>query len=154
MRSLWFTLCTVLGLGLPGFANANSGAAVFGSFADESRAMSLSRDVANQLSIRTRVVAVEVNGRLFFRVSSLPQPEGRARDIIRVAKNRGYQESWYSPEKLLPSSKPDSQPSAAPESLPTNLTSRQTLAAQIPPKTADSENPNPQIKQTSFETQT
>ena len=108
--------------------------------------MSLSRDVANQLSIRTRVVAVEVNGRLFFRVLSLPQPEGRARDIIRVARNRGYQESWYSPEKLLPSSEPDSQPSAAPESLPTNLTSRQTLAAQIPPKTADSENPNPQIK--------
>ncbi len=86
MRSRWFTFLAMLALTLPAFSHAVSGAAVFGSFANEARAISLSREVADRLDILTRITEVEVNDKLYFRVLSSPQRERDAREIIRVAK--------------------------------------------------------------------
>ena len=91
----------MLALTLPAFSHAVSGAAVFGSFANEAIAISLSREVADRLDILTRITEVEVNDKLYFRVLSFPQRERDAREIIRVAKQTGYRETWYFAEPLL-----------------------------------------------------
>ena len=101
MRSRWFTFIALLALTLPAFSHAVSGAAVFGSFANEAIAISLSREVADRLDILTRITEVEVNDKLYFRVLSFPQRERDAREIIRVAKQTGHRETWYFAEPLL-----------------------------------------------------
>ena len=146
LRSLWLTFSAALALALPASSHAVSGAAVFGSFSSEARAISLSRDVADQLDIRTRVIAAAVNGKLFFRVLSFPQPEPGAREIIRFAKQRGYQKTWYFPEPLPSSGVTDTLKSASTESSPTALTDRPALAPKALPTTVDSEKPAPPIQ--------
>lgn len=148
MRSLWVTFSTILALALPAFSHAASGAAVFGSFTNEARAISLSRDVAGQLNIRTRVVAVNVNGTPFFRVLSFLQPEWGVREIILTAQQRGYGKTWYFPEAVPPSNVPDAPPAKVSYRTPTALTDRPAVATKMPPTTINSENTSPPIQLT------
>ena len=53
------------------------------------------------MDILTRITEVEVNDKLYFRVLSSPQRERDAREVIRVAKQTGYRETWYFAEPLL-----------------------------------------------------
>lgn len=93
LRTLCFTLITLFMA--PAWSQIDSGAAVFGSFTNEARAASLSSEVSNLLNIRTRIEEVEINGRNFFRVLSIPQSEQQTREIISTAKQRGYADAWF-----------------------------------------------------------
>ncbi len=92
MRSLCFALLTMLAV--PGYSKADSSAAVFGSFTSETRAIALSKDVATQLNIPTRVVEVQLNNQRLFRVMSEPRSTTAARNIVRAAKKSGYSDAW------------------------------------------------------------
>ena len=81
-------------LAVPGYSKADSSAAVFGSFTSETRAIALSKDVATQLNIPTRVVEVQLNNQRLFRVMSEPQSTTSARNIVRAAKKSGYSDAW------------------------------------------------------------
>ncbi len=148
LRSIWFNFCTILALALPVFSQAASGAAVFGSFTKEDRALLLSRDVASQLSIHTRVVAVDVNGTPFFRVLSFPQPEQDTREIIRIAKQRGYEKTWYFPEASARSPVADAAPAKSSYRAPITLTDGLALATKTQPTAMDSESTSPPIQLT------
>ena len=89
MRSLCFALLTMLAV--PGYSKADSSAAVFGSFTSETRAIALSKDVATQLNIPTRVVEVQLNNQRLFRVMSEPRSTTAARNIVRAAKKAATQ---------------------------------------------------------------
>ena len=141
MQTIWFIFCTLLAVGLPSLSHGVSGAAVFGSFTNEAGALSLSRDVAAELNIRTRVAEVEINGKRFFRVLSVAEPEARVREIIRVAENRGYPKPWYLPEALRSSNVVDAPVLIAAESRAVALSDNSALTRKTAP--ADSAYPSP-----------
>ncbi len=80
-------------LAVLGHSKPDSSAAVFGSFASETLAIALSKNVSTQLNIRTRVVEAQLNNQRLFRVMSEPQPATAARNMARAAKESGYSDA-------------------------------------------------------------
>jgi hypothetical protein len=75
-------------------AHAERGSAVFGSFASETQAHVLQKAIEVDLQVDARLVSALVNGQRYHRVMSEESIESFAREIVEIARRRGYS-AWF-----------------------------------------------------------